>query len=645
LNSKTYVARHATLCRECFVSKAQIDASVVCVSNDISSIPRNRIETWVCATHTLKSLGRPHLHIAIIKAQEPDVRKVKKIITKNLHKVVGGKSFVNVRNNTSADNPCVNAITYSWKNIENAYAFTHLNRYSDETLPLARTIFTCKAKELYQVMEKIVKEHQQDAKYPHNPCTTLELEVGDDEEVNETTFKSIEFGSQLQAIELVASYMREKELVINYDHTVWEKVKGSKMTYKHLSMPLDGFFHRVCLHYQEKTKTLEHQKDSVIRTLQDPGCDELLYSPIPRIQISYRMIELGDGFFDIINRCFYKNQTQHACWQYWSDIKINDIYANIENVFLNDKSVWWKTCNSCHLWYIEYLADLYDQLLPKIMYKYILSHVGENTDALIFLLTPLLDLFPQDMSCEIRNTITTAQNKRLEKVLGPAQFPESSKKLLKQHVDSMKEWKCTGMHPSRESIVTTEVSSCVRQHMYIADIMFKDKTINTIKDEIPHIILYLAMCSQAQQQNHKRLYKLPVYNTMPEYNNYQFNYIVNFLYSIQDNVRRRIEEPPRSDEVAFSSETITYKADYIGIINLEDDTVDIGSSSTCVEIPLITPIVAPSITPSGKKRGRPAKPKEEGERRSVGRPKKDKAINLTVHVYPSVVEGPPSYST
>jgi hypothetical protein len=506
--SKPFLAEYESLCLDCYVSKALVKPKQeYLLKQEISS----RIEAWICSKHNPKSLGRPHLHLAIIKAQELDARRTNKLITKHLNDLIKNTCYISVRNNNRATNPCINAIGYTWKNIENLYTFNRINRfvfnkssqYRDEPIPLARTFFTKKGQEMFDVMTKLVQKYRNEGTFEHNPCTTLETEFTeeDDDAIQESTnYKSVEFGVQLRAIELIASHMRSEGYAINYDGTIWQKVKGTKMTYMKETMTLELFYNRVLLHFQENIKLFEHQKDIIKCTLLDSGCNHLLHSPIPRIKMSYRMVELADGFFDIVNLCFYRNQIEHPCWQYWNGIRVDTVYETIERKFLNDKSLWWKTCNSCQLWYVEYLADLYDQLLPKIMYRYILSHVGDNTDGLIFLLTPLLNFFPKDMFCEIRNTLNSATNKRVEKMYGPVLFPYSSNKALQQHIDFVPTWKSNGMHNSKERIATQEMA-CVREHSYVKDIIFDDRCSDTVIEEIPYIIIYTSLCSNAQLHN------------------------------------------------------------------------------------------------------------------------------------------------
>lgn len=612
-----HAAKHEKLCLNCYIDEElSIEKNKKKNKNKNKYIPY-RIEKWITMSHTPSGIGYPIINLTIIKNQQKNPTKINNIITENIHNIVG-KCTIQKHSINKSKNPIITAIMFTWKNINHEYIIHSLNKGKDKKdwNPACRTVFTSDGMNAYYIFKKILNEFK-NSNTEYNPYITLEILS---QQLNsEIVIKKnipIEYNSRLQAIEVVAELMRKKLYYINRDGSIWEHKEGTKMTYKLLKDQVESFYNNLLLILDgENLRLVKQERESVIHAFKSPDVDTIIYSEIPRIKMTYRMIELADGYLDIINKCTYTSQNNHPCSVFWPDIKIATIYDDLSSKFLK-KSIWYKTCISSSLWYIEYLADLYNQLLPTIIYKYILNHVGGNIDGLIFLLTPFLKLFPENMSCQIRTTINEAKQKQLQSILSPLLFPRSNMKLLQQNEElldgNIPLLKCNGVHNSNISLKTDDNTTILKEHSYADNIIFESKSMMSVYKEIPYIIFYCALCSFAQENKLVSLYKLPHYSEISDYNNEKFKISADFLYEIEHEHSFPEEEELPKTNFAFSEDTIAWKhkTHYINklnnINNIEELTDNIKYKDNSIN----------TTQQVKKKRGRPPK------------------VNLHVHIHP-----------
>jgi hypothetical protein len=190
--------------------------------------PRHRIEAWICSTHKMSLFGRPRLHVVILKTEQKNSRKVHTTITKTLHDLTGGHCNIEIKNNSSAKRPVVNAIGFAWKNVENVFCYDQMTRASESIHPLARTVFTSAGRCTYDSFYTIVEKYRSNPSV-HNPCTTLETEFLLSEPVQPPTDSiSIEKNPNIKAVGVLIDLLKQENMAINIDGTVWKKVANTK---------------------------------------------------------------------------------------------------------------------------------------------------------------------------------------------------------------------------------------------------------------------------------------------------------------------------------------------------------------------------------------------------------------------------------
>jgi hypothetical protein len=614
-----YKAEYEELCYNCYID-VELEKEKKIWNKKLTNYKKlnnNKFETWISQNNNLYTLtGRPCIQFTILKTQQ-SVDKTKDIL-KFIQNLLGNDYIIHLHTSFSrASCPSINALMYAWKNIDYNYTIKLINKNNNEWVPACKTFVTKMGFPLFDKLKIILEEFEKHPSQKYNPYMVLEVDSNVDKSNNDSTidwtktnnsdatndYKSkvntiptpIEENESLQAIEVFAKFMCDNGYRVNEDNTVWVHNKSTKMTFEK-TCSIDKFFNRVALRLSAKDKALvDTQKQYIISALEDSGSDNILYSAIPRIKQSYRMIEFNDGFLDLVNKCIYKEQNEIPCYICYNDVKLSSIYEEIESNFIGI-SQWYKVCLRSGLWYIEYLYNLYNQLQVTISNRNILIHIGNNYDQLIFLLNPFLKLFPTDINNKVKTTINQAEAKKLQSVPSPVVFQKSNIKLLEQCLElyESKVLKCGSIHNSNQSFV--ENNSNFKEHVYsnlYLDTSLEEDEYTTFK-ELPYIVIFTALCSNAVINRTQSLYKLPVYENITPSKQEIFNRACDYLYGVTHTNVYHSKDPEVQLSKAFTTDLIAYQNNTI--IN-----------NNIVNIPINNPLPIVDTQPAKKRRGRPRK--------------------------------------
>ena len=484
---------------------------------------------------------------------------------------------------------------------------------------LARTVFTEKGNNYFDKFNMFVQEILENPSLrEHNPCTTLETTYQLDKVITkeDEIHKPIEINENLQATDIIVNILIKEKKYVNKDNTIWEKVHGTKMTFKKTNLTVDTLIHKL-------SRKLGKHRDFVLSYLNDikedlmaPYIDEDLIRPVPRISMTYRMIELKDGFFDIINKCIYREQDHFVCWIYCPTISVDKMYDLINTNLLNKNNLYWQTAIAFGIFYIEYFADLYQQNLPRSNFKDIFCQVSDNPSVLLYLISPMSCLYPAEMQTIILSQMKLACS---ETKMNPVIYPESSIKLIDDNILLNK--KGITRSGSCHLLNKTDIQSQCSKNKDITKFHFLHKHDTTDFypivdiDEAIYIILFTGLCSLARDNKWSRLYKFPIYETMPDKNKNIFQQSMEYLYG--EHCKACRNEHVDMTELAFPEDKISLQC------NMSFSYENITRSNLALS----------STNLSRKKVGRPPKEKNEEPlmKRAVGRPpkiQKEKNINV-----------------
>jgi hypothetical protein len=613
--SNSYKAKYEELCYNCYID-VELEKEKKIWNKKIAmykKLNNKKFETWISCTHKYTLIGRPCIYFTMLKNQQTN-SKTKDIL--NFLQNLLGNDFIihlNAKFNKSSCPP-INALMYAWKNIDYNYTIKLFNKNNNnDWIPTCKTFVTKTGFPLFDKLKTILEEFEK-CPSDYNPYMILEVDNNADKSNNDNAIDwtktdnpdstndyiskvnsiptPIEENKRLQAIEVFAKYMCDNGHRVNHDGTVWAHNKSTKMTFEQKNDTIDDFFNRVTLRLSEGDAALvEAHKQYVNYALKDSKSDDILYSAIPRMKMSYRMIEFNDGFLDIINRCIYKEQYTIPCYICYNDVKLSSIYEEIESNFIGI-SQWYKVCMRSGLWYIEYLYNLYSQLQVNMSNRDILIHVGNNYDQLIFLLNPFLKLFPADTINKVMNTINQVEAKKLQSALSPAIFPDSSMKLVKQCLELCEKQvlKCGSIHNSSQSV--TDPNSNLKEHIYLNT--YLEKSSYKVVKELPYIVIFTALCSNAVINRTQSLYKLPVYENITPSKQEIFNRDCDYLYAVNHVDIDHDDDQEIQTSKAFSYDVIAYQNNTI--IN-----------NNIVNIPINAQLQIADTQTAKKRRGRPRK--------------------------------------
>ena len=576
----SYLARYEDTCLACYINVEHIKQKKLSQPKYKSKINliTYKYENWINTSHKYSSLGIPCVHFTILKNQQ--MAKQSKTILTFLQNLLGNEYLINLHTSFNRSTcPSINAIMFSWKNMD--YDFTtklyNKDNKNNSWEPICRTFISQQGITLFNKLQIVLEEFK---KHPikYNPYMILETD-GDitieKKDIDWTKINSdiihdytpkinsipvpIEQTKELRAVELIAEHMRKNKFRVNHDNTVWTHISSSKMTYKSMWKTVEDFVNDMSVLFRAD-ESLVSSKEFVIHALNKPTTDIVLYSAIPRMKMSYRMIEFADGFLDINSMCIYKEQNNFPCYTYFPNVKLSTIYEEIETKFI-EVSTWYNACSRSGLWYIEYLADLINQLVPTRFHNDVLFHVGDDWGNLSnYLIVPFLKLFPEHMHHEVRSNITQPHQKLYKDSLAPIMFPKSNMKTIEQSLDLSygnleSVFKCGSIHNTDIMIVSENPN--LKGHSYVTA-GFDEET-DSIMKGLPYILIYTALCYNARRKRHLRLYKLPVYDTITPAKHEKFSEACDYLYSITHTDVQYESDPDPIWINAFSKDTIAYK--------------------------------------------------------------------------------------
>ena len=557
-------AEHEELCYECYMqNKKDIFEENNYILKATINIENNKtIESWIIENHNLTTIGRPCIQLAIIK--DSSTNKTNDIIIDKIHSLIKNCEVV-TKNFNRSKNKAVSSICFSWKNIENLYCITMTTTKHRKCI--ARTVFTKLGCNYFHQFNKLINDYKNTIK-EYNPCTTLETTfqltnnlLDQPEIIN----KPVEYNESLQATDVIVKILLKEQKYINKDNMVWEKVKGTKMTFRNTERDVDSVINKISFQLGREKDLVKSQINEIKNALTDDGIDEVLITPVPRITMTYRMIELKDGFYDIIHKCIYKDQNQFACWIYCPTISIDDIYNLLETKLLNRNNLYWETSITFGVFYIEYFADLYQQHLPRFLYNNIFCQVSDNLPVLLYLISPMVCIYPIDLHCEVSETFSKVKKAYQDRTLNPILYSSSSLKLIEENIIANKRGllKSGSYHLNKQDpyVDENEAASIMMQRHFLVKHHVTDLTPITDIDEAIYIILFTGLCSFAKDNKWDRLYKFPVYNTMPKKNIDNFNMSMQFLFGKKLSFRECI--PTTKTELAFAEDKISLKDNII----------------------------------------------------------------------------------
>ena len=313
--NKDYLYRYnRNVCMVCYINDNINYSKIHTINNtDVKKTTYN-IEQWIVENHKLVLLGRPCLIMSLVKG--PSKKKANQQIIENLYSLVKDCDIV-CKNFNRSQNKALSGFGMTWKNIENKYCYTMVG------WALARTVFTEKGCNYFDKFNSFIQEIQQNINNTrdHNPCTTLETTYLIEQvvEKEDEIHKPIEINETLKAVDIVVSFLLKSSQYVNRDGSIWKKVSHTKMTFKKTKKDISSFLDKLLFILGHDKELVKSQLSEIKTALSDSDIDENLITPVPRISMTYRMIELKDGFFDIINKCIYRDQNEFACWIYCQD--------------------------------------------------------------------------------------------------------------------------------------------------------------------------------------------------------------------------------------------------------------------------------------------------------------------------------------
>lgn len=209
----------------------------------------------------------------------------------------------------------------------------------------------------------------------------------------------------LVATSIVKSYMYQNDLVISQNNNIYQKISGSRMSYRHYR----GSCLEVC---KEALSGKEHSSynneaqrvaDFIeVKKLRD---DTFL---CPRIEFDIHIpwIEFQDCFYCPLINMAVKSQNKYPCYMYEPKIIFDDLKPLIDN--FSEHSAW---VSIIHNWgykdeEIDVCSKLFQTMLqPRHHKAKSLNLVGDSNSGKTTLLMPFREIYPPDQIAQIKQTI------------------------------------------------------------------------------------------------------------------------------------------------------------------------------------------------------------------------------------------------
>jgi hypothetical protein len=515
------------------------------INDEIKTV--SRVNHWICKNHEIHLMGMPHMHIAIIKDQEVDPTATCRQITQNvseiLSEVFNKEVDVKTTNNYSPTNPSCTWINYCLKYTESKYVNEQLKGE-----PVARTVFTLEGKDLLENWKNLFEAYRKFKPSVQKVCCSLELEVSlrVEDILNTAPTEQI---TKVQTMVLIQQHLTKHGFFVNNDGYIWKHKHGTKMTYedqfvwknkRREKLTIEQYVDSALL--EIVVKNLDDRKSFIINGLKSSRIDGFLGTyPIPRISMSYRMIEMSDGFFDLINKCCYRNQTEHACYKYYPNISVDKIDELVNTSLHAANSPWTKVAIQYEVWGVQYFADLYDQLLPRAIHSKVICHASNDRNVLNFMIKPMTNVFPLNACTIVSDTKEIPRHS-----LFPYIVYDTNQKMIADEISHIK--KTTdintkpGSYHSQDLIKNSDSLSDVLiknpnalslYALAIKNIPINDKSYKYLENDTPYILFFCCMCSIANENRYDALPTIPVQDTMSNYQNLKFTRGIDFLNGLE----------------------------------------------------------------------------------------------------------------
>jgi hypothetical protein len=185
-------------------------------------------ESYVCQNHKeITHIGKPCLHIAIVKEQERDIdmEKIQTTISNIIRTSFGTTHEIDPLHKWSdqrqTDKQKVQYIQYMLKNADNRYCY---DRLQDSGESLVHLVFTKEGKEIQTEIMKLMDYHRKTLWSRGLFLYAQILEETGVRQLEQISKVPIGHNPLLQAIDIVVQFMIDHSLVINLDGIVYEKV-------------------------------------------------------------------------------------------------------------------------------------------------------------------------------------------------------------------------------------------------------------------------------------------------------------------------------------------------------------------------------------------------------------------------------------
>lgn len=397
-------------------------------------------ELFIASIHHPSVLGYPHLHVVVCCNNSTDATKQ---ISSAMRSIKERTGYLDVDVSTRPQahkNKRQNAITYVLKNYKSEFVNKVLHKYSPDNTDIIVAIvnknntfsrrldstynqyFKERLLSLFDVPNSYVKTPQFKAFYMTlyeeierqdviaSNCEALLARLPPstertDEEVqriiNEEQHVNPELNPLNRLIQLLNEFMLKHNLVVN-ENVILKRIPGSYMSYstaiydsKVVGNPEqlfdmftaeEGLLVSSCK-WKQKIMTLFKNANNPFREFFKKNVVQF-----PTINIDYFMLELRDGFFNIITRTFYRTQDKYACYGYYPQMTIENVVPNLK-IFM-EHFEWPKLTRNLGLYNQDDLHKTYENLLPNYPKKKIISIVGPSNAGKTLWVSTFKHLYP-----------------------------------------------------------------------------------------------------------------------------------------------------------------------------------------------------------------------------------------------------------
>lgn len=345
----------------------------------------------------------------------------------------------------------------------------------------------------------------------------------------------------------IQNYMLHENLII-CEGMIYKKVDGSKTSFQpntSIKSFMLAFSKNLGYDTREEKKIQDWMENPEKLKQYDPT---IQYADFPRGEINYRLIELGDFYFSFVTRSIYKTQNKYLTYFYCPLITLANLDGEINKII--EKSNWIETLIASRVYTIDDIATLYKCILNRKDDKNAtVSIVGPSNTGKTTMIKPFKYIFPSHLVGELQefseHHVADLIKGKLMIIINEANtFLQGVESKLKGHVlliceggtgvSNKKMGEITNLPFSYASMVLSSnilsgdaavyrnaplmnrLQICLT-HTNLNDIQVNSYIDEASKYEAPGIILFSAMCNLAKIYNLDYVPKLPIYDTLDNF--------------------------------------------------------------------------------------------------------------------------------